>query len=494
MKIRLSRCFRLLLTFLLVFSWLFSGWPPVWNNPRIPPRVQKVQAVNYLANPSFTGGSTGWTLTTSTYDSTYYQDSAGSAGTATVVGRNLAAVGSAEQTISTSIGVGSSVLLSLYWSKQCVAKNCAINTVQVDIAKPSAPTTWVTIWSDTSMPAFGSATAWAGPSSLDVSANFDETGQYLIRLYANLKNGNDAGAQALAWFDNVNLNVTQPNITVGATGTQTANMNVNSTNNYAGGAFTFVRDTGTANVTQIVVTDQGTVNANSNLSNLDLYYETAVSCSYEGNETPFGTAASFNGSEKATVTGTMAVGTSQVCVYAVLDVGSGASADQTIELEISNPSTEVTVSVGTVSPGTAVAIDGTTTLQAAAQVSISIISDGSVSFGYLGLGASANNFSDIETIQVDSGPANLEARSTGFTAPGNTWNLGVGNSTDQVKWEFSKDTSSWTTFAVAGNLYSLATSVGTGATTPLYLRLTMPTSTDSYDEHSVAVTVVASSP
>ncbi|HUW24701.1 MAG TPA: hypothetical protein VMW04_03690, partial [Patescibacteria group bacterium] len=77
---------------------------------------------------------------------------------------------------------------------------------------------------------------------------------------------------------------------------------------------------------------------------------------------------------------------------------------------------------------------------------------------------------------------------------GNTWNLGVGNSTDQVKWEFSKDTSSWTTFEVVDNLYSLATNIGTGVTTPLYLRLTMPTSTDSYDEHSAAVTVVASTP
>ena len=417
-----------------------------------------------------------------------------SAKTATAVGRNLTAAGSAEQTISTNIAAGSTVLLSLSWSKQCIVKNCALNTIQVDIAKPSAPSTWVTIWSDTSIPAFGSPTAWTGPSSLDVSASFNETGQYNIRLYADLKNGNDTAAQALAWFDNVNLDVTPPNITVGTTGSQTVNMNVNSTNNYVGGAFTFVRDAGTTNVTQIVVTDQGTVNANANLSNLDLYYETAGSCSYEGGETLFGTAASFNGSEKATVTGTMSVGTSQVCVYAVLDVGSGASADQTIELEISNPSTEVTVSAGAVSPGTAVAIAGTTTLQAAAQVSISIISDGSVNFGYLGVGVSANNFSDVQTVQVDAGPANLDARSTGFTAPGNTWNLGVGNSTDQVKWEFSKDTSSWTTFAVAGNLYSLATNVGTGETTPLYLRLTMPTSTDSNDEHSAAVTVVASSP
>ncbi|MBU2578352.1 DUF2341 domain-containing protein [Patescibacteria group bacterium] len=150
--------------------------------------------------------------------------------------------------------------------------------------------------------------------------------------------------------------------TVSTTGTQTADMLIPSTNQYVGGAFTFVRNIDSANVTQIIITDAGTVTANTNLSNVDLYYETAVSCSYEGTETLFGTAASFNVSEKATVTGTMAVGTDQVCVYVVLDVGVGATAAQTLEIEISDPSTEVTVSTGTVSPATAVAISGTTEL------------------------------------------------------------------------------------------------------------------------------------
>jgi len=153
-------------------------------------------------------------------------------------------------------------------------------------------------------------------------------------------------------------------ITVSSSGTQTSSMTIPSTNNYVGGAFTFIRNAGSANVTQIIITEQGTVNANANLSNVDIYYETAGTCTYDGTETLFGTASSFNASEKAAVSGTMAIGTSQVCVYAVLDVGSGAGNGQTLEIEISNPSTEVTVSSGTVTPGTAVAIAGTTTLSA----------------------------------------------------------------------------------------------------------------------------------
>ncbi len=175
-------------------------------------------------------------------------------------------------------------------------------------------------------------------------------------------------------------------ITVGATGTQTASMNIPSTNNYVGGAFTFVRNTGSANVTQIIVTDTGTVNANSNLSNLRLRYETAASCVYNGTETIFGTAATFSASEKATVTGTMAVDVSQICVYAEVDVGSGASGGQTLEIEISNPSTEVTVSAGTVTPATAVAIAGGTTLSAAQTLTFSLDAN-SVNFGTLSTGA-----------------------------------------------------------------------------------------------------------
>jgi len=361
-----GKFFQVSVVFLVIFGWIFSGWPRIWQKPAIPPKVQKAQASNYLTNPSFTGGTTGWTLTTTVYDSTYYQDTAGSVKTATAVGRNKTATGNAAQTISTNIEAGSTVKLSHYWSKQCVAINCALNTIQVDIAKPSAPTTWITIWSDTSIPNFGSPTAWTGPSNLDVSSNFNETGQYKFRVYANLTNGNNTSGQALAWFDNVNLDVTPPppHITVGTTGTQIATTTIPSINFYVGGAFTFVRNVSSTTITQILINEKGSVNANLNLSNLKIRYETADTCTYNGDETYFNsTGVNFNSSDVATATGTMSVGTSQVCVYVILDVGSGASVNQTIEIEISNPSTDVSVTDGSVTPATAVQINGTTNLE-----------------------------------------------------------------------------------------------------------------------------------
>jgi len=153
-------------------------------------------------------------------------------------------------------------------------------------------------------------------------------------------------------------------LTVSTTGTQTTNMDIPSSDNYVGGAFTFVSG-GSQTVSEIIISDTGTVNANANISNLKIYYEPAGTCTYDGGESLFNsTGVSFDGSEQATATGTMTVLTSQICVYVVLDVGSGASSDETLLIQISDPSAEVTVSTGVVTPGTAVLIDGTTTLQA----------------------------------------------------------------------------------------------------------------------------------
>ncbi|MBU1129809.1 hypothetical protein KKE45_00620 [Patescibacteria group bacterium] len=127
-------------------------------------------------------------------------------------------------------------------------------------------------------------------------------------------------------------------------------------------------------------------------------------------------------------------------------------------------------------------------------VSITLTTDGSVSFGILDLGTSQDTSGDIEFISVDTGPADLDVKSTNFTQGANTWFLNTGSGTTQVQWEFSKDASAWTTFALIDTLYELDTNVGTGETRPFYLRLSMPTSTDSYDQYASTVTIVASAP
>ena len=164
-------------------------------------------------------------------------------------------------------------------------------------------------------------------------------------------------------------------VTVSASGTQTASMAIPSTNQYVGGKFVIVDNTGSRNITGITITESGTVDALNNLDNIKLFYELdstapydGASESYAGTESQFGVTdttgfSAANGT--SSFTDTVAINTTSTLVmYVVLDVGAGASGGETVEISINDPSTEVTASAGTVGSATPVAISGTTTLSA----------------------------------------------------------------------------------------------------------------------------------
>ncbi len=131
-------------------------------------------------------------------------------------------------------------------------------------------------------------------------------------------------------------------------------------------------------------------------------------------------------------------------------------------------------------------------------VSISLATDGLVDFGILPLNSTQDTtlagINDVEIISVDVGPANLDIKSSVFFDNGNTWNLDSTNGANQVKWEFSPDTSAWYTFLAPNTLYDLANNVLQGNTQDLCLRLTMPTETVSTAQYSSTVTIVATTP
>jgi len=129
-----------------------------------------------------------------------------------------------------------------------------------------------------------------------------------------------------------------------------------------------------------------------------------------------------------------------------------------------------------------------------AAVSISITNN-VVGFGTVALDTTKDNSGDLPVITVDSGPANLKVKSTVFTEGANTWSLHeTDNGPNQVLWKFSKNGTDWAPFIVAGTEYPFDTNVPTSGTRNLYLRLTMPTETDSYNQYSSIVTIVAFEP
>ncbi len=135
---------------------------------------------------------------------------------------------------------------------------------------------------------------------------------------------------------------------------------------------------------------------------------------------------------------------------------------------------------------------------ASVAVSITISTDGAVAFGTLDLNTTedttASGIDDTEVVSVDAGPANLNIKSTIFSEGSNTWTLSTTPGVDQAHFEFSPDGSVWNSFTASDVYYSLATNVAQSGTQDVDLRLTLPTTTSSFLEHSVTVTVQAVAP
>lgn len=167
----------------------------------------------------------------------------------------------------------------------------------------------------------------------------------------------------------------QIEVNVGTTGTQ-QNLDVGITSAHIGGSFSITELIGSRNVTSITIEETGTVNAQTNLDNIELWYDIdnvapydCASVAYDGNETQFGVTDTdgFSGANGTSVfTGSVGITTTAaMCVYTVLDVLHGAVAAQTIEVQITNPSTQVVASGGgDVEPITPVLLAGQTILQA----------------------------------------------------------------------------------------------------------------------------------
>lgn len=127
-------------------------------------------------------------------------------------------------------------------------------------------------------------------------------------------------------------------------------------------------------------------------------------------------------------------------------------------------------------------------------VAISITTDGTIEFGTAALEATVNSLGDVQTIHVDTGPVDLKVKSTNFSGGTNYWNLATTNGANQVKWDFSKEGSAWINFIAADTLYGLVNNLATGDNQNIYFQLLMPTTTSSYNQHGVNVTVVATTP
>jgi len=271
---------------------------------------------------------------------------------------------------------------------------------------------------------------------------------------------------------------------VGSSAFQTPEIVLPATNQYIG-AFTFIRDGSTANVTQIILNEEGSVNANSYITNLDIRYEQAVNCSYDGTETLFGTASSFDASDQATVTGTMSVGTSQICVYVAIDASNSSATNSTFKIEISNPSTDITVSAGSIIQKSRVLIKGATSLRTTTLPEPIAIDSNVSSNNLTQMNSSTNNVFISNkigyTFYIDSTGTGVYSKTSDG---GETWNaaLTLDSQTDVQGMAVWYD--QWTPGDTTGTYIHIAT-IDSGNDTSWYARLN--TNGDSVDTASLTV-------
>ena len=131
-------------------------------------------------------------------------------------------------------------------------------------------------------------------------------------------------------------------------------------------------------------------------------------------------------------------------------------------------------------------------------MSINLTTDGTTPFEIIPLNTiidtTISGIDDVQTVQIEDGPADLNIKTTVFSDNGNNWSLGTGNGDNQVVWEYSKEGSSWTVFETADTLYPLSSNLAAGGTQDIYFRLTMPTATASSNEYGSTVTIMATEP
>ncbi len=294
-----------------------------------------------------------------------------------------------------------------------------------------------------------------------------------------------------------NFSYSSPITTIGTEGTQVSDIYANSNDTYIGGAFTFVRNESTGAITSIKLTQTGTV-ASSNLTDLRLYYKQESTCSstIPVDATLFNTSPGTFSSGSSTVTGSMPISTSKTCLYVRLDIGSGASADETVEIEITNPSTDVITTGSSVEPATTIAINGTSTIVFQAIVAISIETDGTVDYGILPATESKStiDLSDTQTIR-NTGNVNIDLDIKSSNAIGGVdWTLGSNYGNDIFIHEYSNNSGSvWNKFLVADQYYALTSSaLLPDETLNIDTKITVPSLTSDFVEKNITITILAS--
>lgn len=201
---------------------------------------------------------------------------------------------------------------------------------------------------------------------IEATTNATEGTNYCFRL-------TDAGSE-LDFYTAYAEATILADLNVTAKDSQPTFIDISTTNVYMGGFSIVDQTVGDHTISSITISATGTADLQNDIDNIRLYYDLDTSApyncaseSYSGTEAMFGAVdtdgfsasytSTFSTSTPLSITQTQAV-----CTYVVFDVLDTSDDGVTVEVEMTDPSTEVIINAGTVSPSSLVSVTNTTQL------------------------------------------------------------------------------------------------------------------------------------
>lgn len=531
---------KTLAVFMALAVWLLSGLPPFWQNPQIPPKVPKVEALNKVNNWNFNGDATGWTTTNSTANAAtsgnpacgnttdgtttnmatfaYNGNLSGQTAFSAVTGttKNKDYRGNVNQTVVTP---GTGTIKAKGKFSYYGNGNFGTGLVSLEIWN-STNTAYVTSLGCATMT---SNTAWTTTSfGSDTSLTGGTTYTLRVNLVGKTKS-NTTGAITLG-VDNIVVNFAPTDLSASAqAGTTNASLSwtastagTGANSLHATTPYKVYRDTSPSVSTFLANSTTNTYTDSSTTGNTTYYY--AVSdVDTAGDESPLSTEASlltlpgvpgtpsFSSVTETTLTVSWSAPTGGATSYKIERCsGSGCSnftEIRTGETGTSYGDSQLTANTlyryrvratNATGDGSYSNIGETTT----SLVSITITSDGTIAYGTLATAASQNTtvsgLNDTQTAQNDGNVTENFNIKTSNATGGTGWTLGGTIGADIFVHEFSTNGGgNWTAFTTADTYQTLATGISSSGSQNFDLRITTPDPSTDATTKTITITIQA---
>lgn len=505
MAARKRKFLRQLSISILVILWFLNGWPVVWQNPRIPPKVKEAGAVGVMptfqAKGTFTSGSgalsvpvpsgyqdndvfllfvesaneviatpTGWTQLT---NSPQYTGTAASAGGVRLAvfykvvsgsQSNVSVADSGNHTTAiianfrgvdtngpihiTAGRVDSSATSSLSWATVTTTEGNALIINAVGLDKDGNDNNTLSSWTNGSL---------ASPS---VAEQHDQT-----------VNTSVGGGLAFAIGGKVSA---------GSVNATTATGDSSTTHAY----LTIALKSAPNNPPSLTVHQPDGVDD-------EVFVGQSYSITYDLSDAEDAATVDFyydsdgSGSDGTAIAGCQdqAEGAGAICSWDTIGMTAGDYYIYGIAADGINPDVNDYSS-------------GVITIQAAAVISIAITTDGTISYGILPVGAgkdtTASGLNDTQTAKNDGNTTEIFNIKTSNAAGGVEWAIGALPGADVFVHEFSTNSgSAWTKFSAADVYQTLATNIIPNGTQNVDFRITVPDASTDFQQKSITITIQA---